>query len=343
MFGEAPFRFRALAATALLVALVIIASATAASGREVGEVGGQGPPPFSLSSLVSPHAISASKPTPVKLELQSEFADTPGFAFPPALSQITLLLDRHLTISTWGLPACHFDPQVMAPMPVTVPPHCTAALIGDGEMNIYFAFPDSKGLPLRAKALLYNGGKRDGSTRLWVYVPVTVPRPGAIVSRIDLKEIDQGRYGTEAVVSVPEIERGYGLVELLSLSIDRKYDFNHKPRSVTTFRCANGKFIASGEAAFLDGTQADALTVRPCSGAHHQPLDTGPSAHEAGLGPTIAAWLFPDRGAGQGKGFDDLWSTHLTCASAALLRRCGLPLSGWSSTWSISDGRAGAG
>lgn len=261
-------RGRVSAGLTVLAVLVLTASATAATGPGVVEVGGQLPPAFTFSPSVIPRALSRTQPSPIKLGLTSEFASTTGEPFPPALSQLELQLDRHLDLSTQGLPTC--TPRIVTTSnPRDVAERCTPALVGSGTAELIFAFPESKALPLKVKVFLYNGGTRDAVTKLWIYIPIPVPTPRAIIAPVKVKKIDRGQYGTELNAAVPEVAEGYGLFERLSLNINREYVIKGECRSVATFRCAAGEFQAGGLATFLDGTQGVApAAIRPCAVAH---------------------------------------------------------------------------
>jgi hypothetical protein len=247
-----------LAALAALVAGGLGASADAES--EVVEVGGQGPPPFGLT--LSPRAFSRTQQRPVKLGLTGQFNSFMEYRHPPALSQIKLLLDRHLDLSTRGLPACAPHLQIMSVAPV--PRRCEPALVGSGKAEIFIGFPEGKPVVLEPEVLLYNGGTRGAATRLWIYIPISVPVPAALLAPIEIKKIDQGHYGTEAVAALPKIASGYGVFERLSLNINREYTYKDKRRSVATFRCANGKFVGSAEASFADGSVIHQDLITPC-------------------------------------------------------------------------------
>jgi hypothetical protein len=83
-----------------------------------------------------------------------------------------------------------------------------------------------------------------------------VPVPTSILAPIEVKKIDQGALGTEALISMPKIAGGSGFFTQLWLNINRKYEFKGQRRSVAAFRCANGKLQYTAGATFLDGTQA---------------------------------------------------------------------------------------
>lgn len=261
-----------LSASVTVLAILLVVSHAVPVGAEPTEVTTGWPgPEFTLSTSIKPRAVSRTKPTPVALGLEARLAPPMAYPHPPQLGQIKMLLDRHLSVSTRGLPSCAPHLRVEPSLPVRR--RCEPALVGDGEVEIYYAFPESKGLPLSAKAFLYNGGTQAGATRLWLYAPVTIPVPSAIIIPIDFKRIDAGHLGIEAVVSMPKVAGGYGRTELLSLNLDREYEFKDKTLSVATFRCANEEFASSAEATFRnEGTYPDergepvsADSIRTCA------------------------------------------------------------------------------
>lgn len=256
-------RAHLLAATTIALVMSIVVLTSFAEAQAPVVVGGQSPA-FSFSPSISPHFLSKTKPSGVKLGLLSRFfpPDQSHF-YPLALSQEKLLLDRHLELFTRGLPAC--APQLQVYPSVPIPKRCKAALVGEGKAEVRIAYPENVPLPLDLKVHLYNGGTTNGVTKLWLYFPITVPVPSSILAPIEIKKVDQGSIGTEALITMPKIAGGSGFFTQLWLNINREYEFLGRRRSVTTFRCANGKFQYSAEATFLDGTQATVPpTIRTC-------------------------------------------------------------------------------
>lgn len=247
---------------ALAALAILFVVGTGARAAEV-IVGGQYPT-FTFSSSISPRFLSRTKPEPVKLGLDSHFfATDPSEIYPPALSQVKLLLDRHLELSTRGLPVCAVGLQAYPSVPV--PERCKAAQVGEGKAEVTIAYPENIPLPLDLRVHLYNGGTRRGVTKLWLYFPITVPSPGEILAPIEIRKANQGTYGTEVLMSMPKIADGSGFFTQLWLNINREYGFRGERRSVASFRCANGKFQYSAKASFLDDTQAvDTVGVRTC-------------------------------------------------------------------------------
>lgn len=247
---------RGLRRTASSIAVLSIALALSPLARAQAPVviGGQFPA-FTFSPSISPHLLSRTKPSAIKLGLLSRFSSpNPSQGYPLPLRQERLLLDRHLELSTRGLPAC--APRLEVNPSAPIPERCKPALVGEGKAEVKLVYPENYPLPLDLKVHLYNGGTKRGVTKLWLYFPVEIPVPSSILAPIEIKGVNRGALGTEALISMPKIADGHGLFTQLWLNINREYEFNGHHRSVATFRCADGKFLYSAEASFRDGTKA---------------------------------------------------------------------------------------
>lgn len=254
---------RALAALTFVAALLAPSHVAGASDEVVV---GQGSP-FSFDFTVSPRALPRSEPAPARLGLFAEFASPTGSSHPPPISQVTVLLDRYLDLSARGLPSC--DPGIQVITEQSLPELCKPALVGRGRMEVSIALVGAEELRRRPRTFIYSDGTSAGSTRLWVYAYLHDPVPSVLLARVDLTRIKDGRYGTEAVLSIPKIAGGAGSIVWISLSIHRQYAFKGKRRSVITARCQDGKLQLAAEASFADGTPPapSSETVHPCVAA----------------------------------------------------------------------------
>lgn len=247
------------------VAVLLAPTFALGAGSEEVVLGGQGSP-FSFAFALSPKTLPRSEPAPIKLKLLTKFGSPTGSPHPSPAGRVTVLFDRFLELSTRGLPAC--APQLQIMSAPTVPKRCRSARVGRGKMEISIAFPGAEELRQRAPVLLYNGGTRGSSTRLWIYALIKSPVPAVILTPIDVKRTRQGRYGTKMLVSISRIAGGSGSVAWISLTIHRRYAFKSKRRSVVSARCPDGKLQAAAETSFTDGTPTVSLgdLVRPCTG-----------------------------------------------------------------------------
>jgi hypothetical protein len=145
---------------------------------------------------------------------------------------------------------------------------CPEAIIGQGLANFEIYPPPAGGadvVPVAGDTVILNGGVKNGVTRLLAYNQISVPVPGAVVGKIEIRRIDEGRFGTQAVVSIPKVAGGSGSLTSFHVRIDRKITFQGKKKSVLSFKCVGGEARGHVEAVFADGTVAEAGIARRCT------------------------------------------------------------------------------
>jgi hypothetical protein len=260
--GRSSKQFAALA----LGALTVLALSAAASPGPPGTVVVETVPKFSFMSGFTPQVLSGTKPTPVKLTLAGEFSPPATGGPPPVVRELLIETDRKLVLDTKGLPACNPTLQIesQAAGPGGIRERCKGALIGHGSAGIWTAFPESKQMQLHAELLLYNGGRKDGSTRLFAYAQVGPPLSGTLIAKIDVKKISDHHYGAKATVSIPKIAGGSGWLSSFEVTIGRNYGYKGQRHSVMSLECSDSGVFTEAEAIFADGTAANSVMARTC-------------------------------------------------------------------------------
>lgn len=212
--------------------------------------------------------LSKTKSTPVELEFSGRVKMRDGSP-PPALQKLTVDFDTHGTVDVRGLPTCHLEGR---PYPVEKPAEiCAGASIGAGTAEFQLTYPE--GVPVLAKSDLqiYNGGRRDGLTTFYISASIPWPTPKQVVAKIKIKKIDKGRYGSEAVISVPKVAGEHGSLVSFNLAIKRRLLLDGKRVSPITARCPDGKLQAHFIGSFFDygkdeATRIDSESLRTCTG-----------------------------------------------------------------------------
>jgi hypothetical protein len=252
---------RRLALCTLAASLVLALTGIAAAVEYVPIVNGV----MNFSAGFSPKQVSKNKPTPITLS--ASWRAQPGSAPLNPTRELVLEVDRHLSFNVKGLPSCAVSLQVssQAAAPGGLPERCKEALVGKGSMRGYIFFPEGAALPLDLKVEIFNGGRRDGVTTLHGYAPISFPVPGAVFATIEIRKIDDGRYGSQALVSFPKIAGDSGRITAFTARIGRRFTFKGKPRSVVSLSCPDGKVQIHAEATFADGSIEGEDVVRPCS------------------------------------------------------------------------------
>lgn len=145
---------------------------------------------------------------------------------------------------------------------------CPEAIIGQGIANFEIYPPPAGGgsvVPVAGETVILNGGVKNGVTRLLAYNQISVPVPGAVVGKIEIRRIEDGRFGTRAVLSIPKVAGGSGSLTSFRVKIERKIIFHGKRKSVLTFKCVGGEARGHVDAVFADGTVAEAGIARRCT------------------------------------------------------------------------------
>jgi hypothetical protein len=253
---------RRLALCALAASFVVALTGIAAAAEDVPVVNGV----FSFGIGISPKQVSKRKPTPIAFS--ASWRAQPGSVPERPVRELVLEADRHLSLDARGLPSCviNLQPSLRAAVPGRLPERCEGALVGRGSMRGYFFDPEIKPFPFNLKMEIFNAGKRDGVTILRGYSLITLPVIRELFTRIEIRKIANGRYGNEVVVSFPKIPGGSGVITAFDATIDRRFTFMGKPRSVVYLSCPDGKVQMHAEAIFADRSRESEDAIAPCSG-----------------------------------------------------------------------------
>ncbi len=172
------------------------------------------------------------------------------------LKEFNVETDKNGAINVKGLPVCTAS-KLQSQDTKHAEAICRPAIIGSGTATAEIAFPEQAPIPATSKIIAFNGGFKGGVTTLYIHAYLTVPTPAAIVTTVKIKKIHNGRYGLEAVSSIPKIAGGSGSVKSFSLTINKK--------GVLSAKCPDGKLQAHGTAVFVDGTRVSGEIVRTCT------------------------------------------------------------------------------
>jgi hypothetical protein len=250
-------------ALAALIA-VSLAAVAFAGGAEKPVVVRSGNLELTFNGGFTPTVLSKKTLTPIKLSASGKIATVDG-THPPALKEFIVQTDKNGAVNVKGYPTCKSG-QLQSQDSAHAEAICKPALIGTGTTDVSIAFPEQAPIPANSKLLVFNGGEKGGVITFFIHAYITVPTPAAIVTTVKIKKIHKGRFGTEAVASIPKIAGGSGSVTSFSLSIFKKFNYKGKTVSVLSAKCPDGKLQAHGEAIFSDGTKASAEIIRTCTG-----------------------------------------------------------------------------
>lgn len=251
----------ALAASIAALA-VLVAGGTALAGDEPVTVE-TGNLVVTFDGGFSPKALPKKELAPMTLTASGKIATKDGFRR-PALRGAIVEADENAAVKVKGLPVCRFG-QLRLADTESAKATCPKAIVGHGRIAVEIQMLEMIPLPRSSPLTVFNGGEKGGTTTLYVHAYFSAPVANAIVATVKIEKVNRGRYGLEAVATIPKIAGGEGSVKSFDLKIGRTYTYKGKRMSVLSAKCGNGKLQAFATSIFADGTEASAGVVRTCT------------------------------------------------------------------------------
>lgn len=237
----------ALAAGALVVALVTVASAAIIQQDGLR---------ITVLSQVMPFKLPRDRPAPISVFVSGHVA-TPSGELPPQLKRMTIKVNRHGLLQSKGLPTCDLA-RVKTATTERALSLCGDALVGSGRFWASIVLPDQRPFPTRGRLLIFNGREK-GRPVLYAHIFTPSPFPTSFVITFAITHINQWAYGTQLSASLPQALGSWGFVDRIKLTLKRKYRFegNHlsffnaacpapEGSNVTSFPLARTSFFFSG-------------------------------------------------------------------------------------------------
>jgi hypothetical protein len=207
-----------------------------------------------FAARFSPQRLSQSERTPVSPWVSMKFK-TSGFSRLPALEEFEMEEDRHLQLSLNGVPVCSHGNVDEPP----IKQRCKKALVGSGDMEAVVVFPEAEATLLHSEVTVYNAGLRNGVRTFIMDAFVTIPTPAEIVTTVEVKHSNLGRYGLKLVGAVPKIAGGAGSITSLVWRFHR---------SIFSATCPPDRRLDTRfTTGFADGTRLGGMVSRDCTPA----------------------------------------------------------------------------
>jgi hypothetical protein len=212
---------------------------------------------------ISPEKLPKHGKAPVTARLNAEVSTRDG-SHPPAFQSMDLKIDKTISLDAQGLPVCRAG-QITASTTATVKKVCGEAIVGSGKAEVEVAFPEQSPFRSTGPLVLFNGGVKGAVTTLLLHAYVNVPAPTAIVVKVTITKIHEGRFGMRIQAQVPRIAGGAGSVTMFDLEVGRRYTYKGKKKSFLSAGCPTGIWVAKGQASFKDGTKLAINHLFPCT------------------------------------------------------------------------------
>lgn len=232
----------------VVIALAVAAVGSSAAGSVLVEAGN---PPLLFGFGVSPSKLPRAKPRPVQVLVSGRYETGDG-PHVPALHELELDLDRHLTLDVTGVPTCSAGTLEVRG---EVLEGCEDAVVGRGTIEAEVAFPEVPMTTVSGPLTIFNRGLRPGGADLLGYLYLPAPINGAVTISIKVRK-NPGRYGWKARFEIPKIAGGAGSVVAYSVQFRKR---------IFSATCAHGRLGARAVSTFVDGTTISESAIRHCT------------------------------------------------------------------------------
>lgn len=228
----------------------------------------QGTLRVSVTTQIKPYRLSRTDPTPIDVFIAGHIATTTG-AVPSQLQRMTVLINRHGTLGTKGLPTCTLS-QIQATTTARAVERCGDALVGSGHFWASVVLPEQPAYRTTGRLLAFNG-VREGHPALFAQIYTSQPFPGSFVVPFSIRHINRGAYGEELTATLPQALGDWGFVNRIKMTLGREYRIGGQTLSYLNASCpAPGHAktaafpLALAKFSFADGQVLGATINKSC-------------------------------------------------------------------------------
>jgi hypothetical protein len=211
---------------------------------------------------VTPTKLPKHGYAPITISGYGKFSTASG-ALPPVLKRIVLYFDKHGEVETRGLPVCT-EFKLEATNTEDARRRCRGAIVGKGFGKGVVKFEDQSPIPASSPITIFNGPRKHGNPTVLAHAYLKVPAPTAYIVPIEIKRINQGRYGYKTVAEIPEIAGGAGIPQYGRLTIGRRWRFKGEKLSYANAGCPDGRLQAKGQFVFDNGDRLQGNFLQRC-------------------------------------------------------------------------------
>lgn len=211
----------------------------------------------------SPTLLPKNKLAPITLNISGKI-ETLDHTHPPAIQEVIFETDKNGAINAKGLPVCTSG-KLQAQTTAKARAICKSALVGEGKTSVEVAFPEQSPFIAKSTVLAFNGGVKDGTTKVFVHAYLSSPVSASVVVLATVSKIHNGRYGLKTVAKIPKIAGGYGSPVSFSLKVGRKFTYKGKQQSYLLAKCPDGHLQAKGVGVFSGPIRLVGSLVRSCT------------------------------------------------------------------------------
>lgn len=216
----------------------------------------------SATASVEPRALPAKGNAPVDVESVTRIKTTDGSPV-RTLSELTFIFDENGSVVTKGLPVCTMA-KLADTTPAVARKRCAGSIVGKGVGKAEVNLPGQAPTQISSPLTFFNAPPSGGKPTLIAHAYEKIPAPQAVLVPIVIERINQGRYGFQVKIAIPEIAGGYGAATLAQATIGKTWKSGGKTVGFTNAHCAGGRLQVHGLIKFTDGSFFPGTLVSPC-------------------------------------------------------------------------------
>lgn len=222
----------------------------------------------SITAQLKPYKLPRTGGAPIDVFIGGHIESTDGKT-PPQLRRMEVLLNRHGTIHSRGLPHCRLA-QLSPSTYDEALRRCGRALVGSGHFWASIVLPDQPSYRTTGRLLVFNG-VRKGRPALFAHIYTSIPFPSSFVVTFMISRVSKGPYGTRLSASLPQALGSWGFVDRIKMTLGRTYRRGGRQLSYLNAACPalNDARVAVFPLAlatfhFAEEREVRATVTRPC-------------------------------------------------------------------------------
>jgi hypothetical protein len=246
----------------LLGALAALAAAALAQAETVR----QGDIQVNFEGKLSPHVLSRSAATPIKVSVGAKVSSA-GKKTLPQLHEMSIAINRFGSIDPSGLPVCTLD-DIQPSTTADALAVCRKSLVGEGTFTAKVPSSGRAPFPSTGKLYAFNG-VIDGRPAILAHVYGVHPAPTSFTLEFLIGRA-KGTFGTNLSVKLPKTNSG-GSITGISLSLGKTFSSHGKRRSYISASCPAPKGVnvasfpfAKASLGFIGGKKVTTTLNRSC-------------------------------------------------------------------------------
>ena len=203
-------------------------------GVAQGDIVSGGNVRVSFRGWISPEALPRSEAAPIALHVAGT-VEPIGGRRPAALEEVTVEINRHGIVDTHGLPTCPWK-RLQSTSTRQAMAVCGDALVGTGHFTSHVDIPEQAPFPASGRMLAFNA-MLHGHPSLVAHVYGVDPVPTSQVLPMPYRKTGEGAFGSTLTVEMPKIGSEWGYVTGFDLTLERRYSYRGRTRSVLSATC----------------------------------------------------------------------------------------------------------